>query len=78
VTELRTQGDPIAVKSSAVTDALERLGIHDWNDDVIDVLIERRRITVKRIRRDEQGHPVAAADEVATTTTVIAIRRDES
>lgn len=75
MTELRTKGDPIAVQYDTVTSALEFLGIFD-HDNIVGVQIARCSITVERLRRDEDNRAIRAGDKAATTTTVIAIRRD--
>lgn len=76
MSDLRTQGDPIAIPYDSVTSALEFLGVFD-HDTVVQVIIRPKRIIVERFRLDENGKHVAAGDKAATTTNIIAIRRDE-
>jgi hypothetical protein len=63
--------DPTIVSTGAVRAALTSLGI-DYQD-VTDMWMDWRSITVTRLRRDEEGRPFAAGGDVATVTTVIGI-----
>jgi hypothetical protein len=63
--------DPTIISTGAVRAALASLGI-DYQD-VTNIWMDWRSITVTRLRRDEQGRPFAAGDDAATVTTVIGI-----